>query len=87
MAIGNPEPSRDPSRPAQKWLGLDGVPEQRWRLSDDANLDMLEAHIKAAMRSGEAVTVEVRSDCPPFQSRIVLNGRALAFVVLFETGA
>jgi hypothetical protein len=68
----------------EKWLVLDGMPDQRWRLADDTNLDILEAHIKAAMHSGEALSIEVESDCAPFQTRLVLNGRALAFVVLCE---
>lgn len=74
--------ARDPASSTQKWLAVDGLPGQRWRLPDDANLDLLEMQIKAAMRSGDAVTIEVVS--PSCHSRIVLNGHALPFVVLFE---
>jgi hypothetical protein len=68
-----------------KWLSLEGAEPQRWRLPDDTNLDFIEAHIKMAMRRGEAFAFEVHDDTESIGRRVVLNGRALPFVVLYET--
>jgi len=67
-----------------KWLEVLGGLNQRWRLPDDANLDVLEALIKRAFACGEALSVEVYADNRSSQRRIVLNGRALPFVCLLE---
>jgi hypothetical protein len=68
-----------------KWLEVGGEQaERRWRLPDDTNLDVLEAQIKAAMSSGEPIGVEVLPDAPSTRRTIVLNGRAMPFVVLSE---
>ncbi len=90
MAFGDPSGSARVGFPpdvasTEKWLTLDGVPAGRWRLPDDTNLDLLEAHIKAAMRSGDVFTVEVQTDSGSCASRILLNGKALPYVVLSET--
>ena len=67
-----------------KWLSFSGGGEQSWLLRGDTNLALLEAHIKAAMRSGEPLEVELQPDDPTTQSRVILNCHALAFVVLSE---
>ena len=90
MALGVPTPTSDSSTngssfPTCKWLELEGAQSHRWRLSDDTNLDFVEAHIKAAMRKGEAFAFEVHADDESIGRRVVLNGRALPFVVLYET--
>ena len=68
-----------------KWLVVSGVDGQRWRLPDDTNLDFVEAHLKAVMNRGEAFVVEVCAENEKAARRVVLNGRALAFVELYET--
>jgi hypothetical protein len=77
--------SDDSASSTRKWLEVGSEQtEQRWRLPDDANLEFVEAHIKAAMRSGEAYAVEVLCDAATLRRTIVLNGRAMPLVVLFE---
>ena len=70
----------------RKWLLIGGVTVSRWRLHDDANLDFLEAQIKAAMRARDAITVDVVSDDLSTTRRLVLNGAALHFVELVSQG-
>jgi hypothetical protein len=70
-----------------KFLVLGSDPATTWRLPDDLNLSYLEAQIKAAMRSGDALTLEVLDDGATRRSVIVLNGSALPFVVLTENVA
>jgi hypothetical protein len=72
------------STPGPKFLAVGPDPANTWRLADDLNLGYLEAQIKAAMRSGDALTVEVLDDDASRRSAIVLNGSALSFVVLSE---
>jgi hypothetical protein len=74
-----------PAADTQKWLVF-GDSGARWPLPDDADLNYLEAVIKAAMRGGEPLTIEVRGDDPAIRSYVVLNGKALGFVVLCEGG-
>jgi hypothetical protein len=81
-ALPGPD-SGAPAAGTQKWLEL-GDSGARWRLPDDADVNYLEAVIKAAMRGGEPLTIEVRGDDPAIRSYVVLNGKALGFVVLCE---
>lgn len=67
----------------QKWLTL-GESRVSWQLPDDTSLDLLEALIKAAMRSGDPLTVEVEGAQRGHRVSLVLNGRAMPFVVLSE---
>ena len=67
----------------EKWLTL-AQADASWRLSEDQNLDLLNALIKAAMRSGDPLTVEVQGETPTHRISLILNGRALPFVVLSE---
>ena len=69
----------------KKWLVLAGADGQRWRLPDDTNLDFVEAHLKAVISRGEAFVFEVKDDGEKNGRRVVLNGRALGFVELYET--
>ncbi|HWS48153.1 MAG TPA: hypothetical protein VN636_19980 [Acidimicrobiia bacterium] len=71
---------------AGKWLVVGRDPSQRWRLADDTNLDYIEAQIKAAMRSGDTLTVEVGCVEGSQKHRLVLNGHALPYVLLIEDG-
>jgi len=68
--------------PTPKWLVI-GESGARWRLPDETNLDHLEVVIRAAIRSGEPLSIEVEDDSVA-RTCIVLNGRSLAFVVLSE---
>ena len=73
-----------PTEPAHArgYLAVNG---QQWRLRNDTSLDHLEAQIKAAMRSGDPLAVETDAPTRDGQSaRIVLNGHALPYVVLWE---
>jgi len=74
-----------PAAGTQKWLVF-GDSGARWQLPDDADLNYLEAVIKAAMRGGEPLTIEVRGADAAARSYVVLNGKALGFVVLCEGG-
>ena len=68
---------RDDSSPecsSANGLGLAGIPGQAWPLHDDTNLDVLEVQIKTAMRSGDALTVELPPDEESIGRRLVLNG-------------
>jgi hypothetical protein len=67
----------------EKWLTL-SASDASWRLPDDANLDHLEALIKAAMRSSDPLTVEVQGETPAHRMCLLLNGSALPFAVLSE---
>jgi hypothetical protein len=67
----------------QKWLTL-SESDASWRLPEGTNLDHLEALIKAAMRSGDPLDVEVEGESPAHRMCLLLNGRALPFVVLSE---
>jgi hypothetical protein len=67
----------------QKWLTL-GESGASWRLPDDANLDHVEALIKAAMRGSDPLSIEVQSDSPAHRTWLLLNGKALPFVALSE---
>lgn len=68
--------------PVRSYLAVNGL---QWRLRSDASLDHLEAQIKAAMRSGDPFAVETDAPSAGAQSaRIVLNGHALPYVVLWE---
>ncbi len=69
---------------SRKWIAIGGVTVSKWRLHDDANLDFLEAQIKAAMRARDSITVDVVSDDRSASRRLVLNGSALHFVELIE---
>jgi hypothetical protein len=51
------------------------------------NLEFLEAQIKTAMRGGEALAVEVLDDASTRRQTLILNGRALPFVVLMATAS
>lgn len=73
---------RADSGTCRKWLLIGGVTESRWRLHDDANLDFLEAQIKAAMRARDSITVDVVAEDLSTTRRLVLNGGALHFVEL-----
>jgi hypothetical protein len=78
------EPAAADEAPASpKWLML-GEAGMRWRLPDDTNLDHLEVMIRAAIRGGEPVSIEVQGDGTALRSCLVLNGRSLRFVVLSE---
>jgi hypothetical protein len=68
-----------------KWLSLRGDGKERLRLPDDTSLAALEAHIKAAMRSGDALMIELQPDEHATDRRVILNGSALGFVVLLES--
>jgi hypothetical protein len=73
---------------ADSWLALGTVHgEQRWRLPEDVNLEFLEAQIKTAMRGGEALAVEDLDDASTRRQTLILNGRALPFVVLMATAS
>jgi hypothetical protein len=79
-----PDPTSATARPlTQKWLAF-GDSAASWRLPDDTNLDHLEALIKAAMRSADPLAIEVQDDTTTNRTCLVLNGRALPFVVLSE---
>jgi hypothetical protein len=70
------------------WLALATAHgQQRWRLAEDANVEFLEAQIKTAMRGGEALAVEVLDDASSRRQTLILNGRALPFVVLIATAS
>jgi hypothetical protein len=78
-----PDPTTPVAPPArEKWLAL-GDSGARWRLPDETKLDYLEIVIRAAIRSGEPLSIEVHDDCGG-RSCVVLNGRSLTFVVLSE---
>ena len=81
---GTPRDDSSPECSRAKWLALGGIPGQAWPLHDDTNLDVLEVQIKTAMRSGDALTVELPSDEESIGRRLVLNGNALPVVLLFE---
>ena len=90
VAIGIPEETSAGStngcaRANAKWLVLPGPDGQCWRLPDDTNLDFVEAHLKAVMNRGEAFVCEVHGGNDKLGRRVVLNGRALPFVELYET--
>ena len=63
------------------YLAVNGL---QWRLRNDTNLDHLEAQIKAAMRSGDPFAIETDAPGDGRSARIVLNGHALPYVVLWE---
>ena len=65
-----------------KWLVL-GESGARWRLPDETNVDHLEIEIRAAIRSGTPLSIEVEDDSAG-RCCIVLNGRSLTYVVLSE---
>ena len=71
-----------PAPPAPKWLVL-GESGARWRLPDETNVDHLEIVIRAAIRTGTALSIEVEDDSAG-RCCIVLNGRSLTYVVLSE---
>ena len=80
---GTPVESAPAAAPApSKWLAV-GESGARWRLPDDTNLDLLEVRIRASMRSGEPLSIEVE-DATEGRRCIVLNGRSLTYVVLSE---
>jgi hypothetical protein len=57
----------------------------QWQLRTATNLDHLEARIKAAMGSGEALDIEIEGRTEGARSaRVVINGRALPFVELWN---
>ena len=91
MAIGVPESTTDAARNGSapttttKWLELAGADGRRWRLPDDTNLDFVEAHLKSVISKGEAFVFEVHGEADKIGRRVVLNGRALGFVELYET--
>jgi hypothetical protein len=59
--------------------------DSQWQLRGTTNLDHLEARIKAAMRSGEALDIEIEAGRDGASSaRVVLNGRALPYVELWN---
>jgi hypothetical protein len=84
---GETASSRDGWSPTSNptWLALGGDGEQRLRLPDGTNLAALEAHIKAAMRSGDALMIELQPDEHASDCRVILNGNALPFVILAES--
>jgi hypothetical protein len=64
------------------YLAVNGL---QWRLHTDTNLDHLEAQIKAAMRSGDPFAIETDApDANGHSARIVLNGHAVPYVVLWQ---
>jgi hypothetical protein len=72
----------DEPAPVRGYLAVNGL---QWRLRNDTNLDHLEAQIKAAMRSGDPFAIETEApDTDGRSARIVLNGHALPYVVLWE---
>jgi hypothetical protein len=80
---GTPAESAPAAAPAtSKWLAL-GESGARWRLPDETNLDLLEVMIRASMRSGEPLSIEVEDDTAGRRC-IVLNGRSVMWVVLSE---
>jgi hypothetical protein len=80
-----PEAASHAATPStHKWIAS-GDSNALWRLPDDANLEHLEAMIKAAFRGGEPLAIEVLdADDPAIRSSLIMNGRALPHVVLFE---
>lgn len=69
------------ARPTSKWLVV-AESGARWRLPDETNLEHLEIVIRAAMRGGAPLSIEVENDAG--RSCIVLNGRTLTYVALSE---
>jgi hypothetical protein len=74
----------DSASATETWLVLDADGSQRFRLPNETSLDFLEAQIKAAMRTGDALTVDLVAEHASTRSCLVLNGHALAFVLLTE---
>jgi len=81
-AVPGPGPGPAPAATTPKWLVL-GESGARWRLPDETNVDHLEIVIRAAIRTGTPLSIEVEEDSTG-RSCIVLNGRSLTYVVLSE---
>jgi hypothetical protein len=81
-ADANDVPSSAEPAPLRSYLAVNGF---QWRLRTDANLDHVEAQVKAAMRSGDPFAVETDPQAAGGESaRIILNGHALPYVLLWE---
>jgi hypothetical protein len=67
------------------WLSFEGNGQARFELGEELSPVLLELRIKAAMRSGDAITVELQPEGVAQQRRIIINPQALPFVVLTES--
>jgi len=66
------------------WLSFEGNGQARFELGEEMSPMLLELRIKAAMRSGDAVTVELQPEGVAQKRRVIINPHALPFVVLTE---
>jgi hypothetical protein len=66
------------------WLTFHGNSQARFGLREQTSPVLLELQIKAAMRSGDAMTVELEPEGVAKQRRIIINPHALPFVILSE---
>jgi hypothetical protein len=64
------------------WLSFEGSGQARFELREETSAVLLELQIKAAMRGGDAMTIELKPEGVAQERKIILNPQALPFVVL-----
>lgn len=64
------------------WLSFEGNGQARFELREETSAVLLELQIKAAMRGGDAMTIELKPEGVAQERKIILNPQALPFVVL-----
>jgi hypothetical protein len=69
--------------PSAKWLSF-GDSTDRFLLLEDVSVSMLELQIKAAMRSGDPLSIEVQAQVEETTRHVILNPRVLPYVVVTE---
>ena len=67
------------------WLSFSGDNKQRFQLRDNTSIALLEMQIKAAMRSGDAICVDLQPEDVAKERRVILNPHALPYVILTES--
>ena len=66
-----------------KWLSF-GDSTDRFLLLEDVSVSMLELQIKAAMRSGDPLSIELQPEVEGTNRHVILNPRVLPYVVVTE---
>jgi hypothetical protein len=73
-----------PPTASRLWLSFEGNGQARFGLREEMSSVLLELQLKAAMRSGNALTVELQPEGVAKQRRIIINPHALPYVILSE---
>jgi hypothetical protein len=79
-------PPFEPWAPASTsvWLSFSGDNKQRFQLRDNTSIALLELQIKAAMRNGEAISVDLQPEDVAKDRKVILNPHALPYVILTD---